>query len=521
MIGWLDRPVGMWGPVSRLTRRESINQMTNVQNSIGAARLAGAGKINKGVGETASVDRQSVSRSDVEHEGVAIECLSASGASARQRNWIRDRIAGEGLASVRHWVSLIAVTGSAQIAVQAIGFVCGILVLRFLSLEEYALYTLVNTMLGTMTVLADAGVSAGVMAQGGKVWGDKKRLGAVLVTGMSLRKRFAAFSLLAVVPFMFFLLNKNGVSWIPSTILVLSLIPVFFTALSGSLLQVPAKLHQSITPIQRLQVSSNALRLAMTGASLFFFPFAAVAILATGISQAYLNRGLWRISDVHADSSQSEDPLVRSDLIRSVRRIFPSSLYYCFSSQITIWVVCLIGTTESLANVGALSRISVIFSVGVTLFGTLLVPRFARMHGDSGQVRKAFCWIVSLFLLLSVLFNVVAWCFPAPFLLILGDRYSQLDILLRWSLAGASLGAMNMVLSQLMNGRGVIPRPTVLVPLSFIVQVGGLLSQDLQTLEGVFAAGIISNGSLVLFRCAYFFLAESRSSDIVREASSI
>ena len=67
------------------------------------------------------------------------------------------------------WIKLIFVTGSAQIIVQATGLFCGILVIRLLPVNEYALYTLANTMLGTMTVLADSGISSGVMAQGGKV----------------------------------------------------------------------------------------------------------------------------------------------------------------------------------------------------------------------------------------------------------------------------------------------------------------------------------------------------------------
>lgn len=72
------------------------------------------------------------------------------------------------------WAKLIAITGSAQVMVQAIGFISGILVIRLLPTHEYALYTLANTMLGTMTLLADGGIATGVMSQGGKVWQDKQ-----------------------------------------------------------------------------------------------------------------------------------------------------------------------------------------------------------------------------------------------------------------------------------------------------------------------------------------------------------
>jgi hypothetical protein len=44
----------------------------------------------------------------------------------------------------------------------------GILIIRLLPVE-YAFYTLANTMHRTMTVLADGGITTGVMSQVGKV----------------------------------------------------------------------------------------------------------------------------------------------------------------------------------------------------------------------------------------------------------------------------------------------------------------------------------------------------------------
>src|SRR6187200_2698977 len=85
-------------------------------------------------------------------------------------------------AKVVYWGRNISITGSAQIAIQATGLLCGILIIRFLSPKEYALYTLGNMMLSTMTVLAECDISAAVMAQGGKVWRDPKKLGIVMVT---------------------------------------------------------------------------------------------------------------------------------------------------------------------------------------------------------------------------------------------------------------------------------------------------------------------------------------------------
>ena len=70
------------------------------------------------------------------------------------------------------WSRLVSITVVAQVLLQMLSFICGILVIRLLPTHEYALYTLANTMLATMILLADSGVSTGVMAQAARVWDD-------------------------------------------------------------------------------------------------------------------------------------------------------------------------------------------------------------------------------------------------------------------------------------------------------------------------------------------------------------
>ena len=106
----------------------------------------------------------------------------------------------------KEWLRLTSITGGTQLLIQAIGLLSGIIVIRLLPTTEYALYTLANTMLGTMVVLADSGIGSGVMAESGKVWKDKEKLGVALVTGLDLRRKFAAGSLLVAAPILIYLL---------------------------------------------------------------------------------------------------------------------------------------------------------------------------------------------------------------------------------------------------------------------------------------------------------------------------
>ena len=285
-------------------------------------------------------------------------------------------------ARIIEWGKLISITGSAQILVQALALISGILIIRLLPTKEYAYYTLVNTMLGTMGVLADSGVGDGVLSQGGKVWQDSKKLGAVIATGLDLRKKFAFASLLLVLPVLIYMLLHHGASITMALLLSLCLIPSFFVALSTSILEMAPKLHQDILPLQKNQIGLNIGRLVLVSLTLFLFPFAFIAISAASLPQIWANLRLRKISAAVADKNQEADPIVRTEIMKIVRRTMPGAVYFCFSSQITTWLISIFGTTDNLAQVGALGRLAVILNVFTAMFSTLVIPRFARLVND-------------------------------------------------------------------------------------------------------------------------------------------
>jgi hypothetical protein len=182
-----------------------------------------------------------------------------------------------------HWIKLISITGGSQTIIQVLGLLSGIIVIRLLSINEYALYTIANTMLGTMSILADGGISTGVLSQGGKVWHDRQKLGAVIVTGLYLRKKFAIGSLILAVPILIYLLKHNGASWLNCILISLTLIPAFFAALSDSLYEVAPKLLQDIVALQKNQLVANISRFLLLAGSLFLLPWTFIALLGNGI----------------------------------------------------------------------------------------------------------------------------------------------------------------------------------------------------------------------------------------------
>lgn len=402
------------------------------------------------------------------------------------------------------WVKLVSITGGAQIIVQAVAFICGIMVIRLLPTQEYALYTLANTMLGTMTLLSDGGISTGVMSQGGKVWQDKKKLGMVLITGLNLRRKFAIGSLMVSAPILVYLLLSHGASWLTSLLIVASLIPAFYAALSDSLLEIAPKLHQTILPLQKIEVTVGIGRLLLSGLTLFVFPWTFVAILAAGMPRIYGNYKLRRISEGFADQKQLSDPVIKNEILNVVKKVLPGAVYFCISGQITIWLISIFGNTSSIAQIGALGRFAVVLTLLGTVVSTLVIPRFARLRNDPQVLIKYFSsFLISLVLVCAGIILMFK-LFSSQALWILGNDYSTLNNQLILNITGGCVGLITGFTFMLCSSRGWLLNPFLYITLSIISIIVGVVIFDVSTLEGVLLFNIFTS---LIQACIYLIYA--------------
>jgi len=401
------------------------------------------------------------------------------------------------------WGKLVTITGSAQVLVQALGFVGGILVIRLLPTQEYALYTLANTMVGTMLLLADGGIATGVMSQGGRVWQSREQLGTVLATGLELRRKFATASLLLALPAMLYLLRHHGASW-PMTIFIsVALVPAFFTTLSGTLLEIAPKLHQRIAPMQRFQVESSMGRVALLSLSLVVCPWAPVAVLAGSIPQLWSNWRLRKLTTAYADSSQPADPEVRREILSKVKRLLPDAIYYCFACQFAVWLISFYGSTAAVAQLGALGRLAVALSLFTTLFAALVLPRFARLGDQPAQLLRYFTRLVAGLLALSACLVAGTWLLSTPILWVLGKQYAGLTPELVLMMIGKCLSMVASLTFLLCTSKGWIINPLVSIPISLLSIGCGVLFIDITSLQGIFKLDIFVAAVQLLMHITY------------------
>src|SRR2546423_11079016 len=165
-----------------------------------------------------------------------------------------------------------------QAVVQIISFLSGILLIRRLDQREYAYFTIANTMQGTLNVLADIGISIGLVSIGGRVWTDRHRFGQLVNTALGLRRKLGLVAVIAVVPILYFLLVKNGASTNYTALLIVAVLVGLVVQLSNGVLSVVPRLQSAIGKIQKIDLTGAVARLLAIVALMYLFLNGAVAI---------------------------------------------------------------------------------------------------------------------------------------------------------------------------------------------------------------------------------------------------
>ncbi len=381
-------------------------------------------------------------------------------------------------------------TAGAQILVQALGLLAGLAVVRGLAPIEYAAYTVANAAIGALIAISDSGVAAGVLSQGGRIWQDRVALGSVLVTGQRLRRRMLPAAFAIAAGFVTWVTMRLGLGLLPSLLIALAGLPALWLTTQTQMLEVVPRLQQDIGRLQRLQVSNGLGRLLLVVALLPLAPWAAIAIAAAALPQAWCVWRLRRLAARYADLDSPPNAAVDAVLRRQVRRTMPAVIYFAISGQLSIGLVSLLGTARQVASVGALGRLTMLLVALSAAFGVLVVPRFARLDDRDPSRVLRFFWLAQAALFLAGLGVVgLVAIFRSQVVWILGPNYAGLEreaVLMAgtgvlWAMAG---GALNLV-----GVRGIVTPPWFIIPVSLTVEVSAILVLPVGTVLGAIEFG--------------------------------
>ncbi|WP_373529160.1 lipopolysaccharide biosynthesis protein [Nostoc sp.] len=399
--------------------------------------------------------------------------------------------------NVVHWIKVLSKFVSAQILVQALTLASGILIVRTLEQQQYAYYTIANSMLSTMNILSDSGISIGLSAIGGKVWQDRYRFGQLINTAMRLRYFLAAISISVVTPILIWILIRNGAS-IGYTVLItiVVLLGLNFQLTTGVLIVVP-RLHSQISRIQNLDILSAISRLIFLGLGYLTFWNATVAIASGSLVSGLQRFVLGRLAEENIDAKVSNNQEDRKFILTTIKHSLPNSIFFCIQGQLGIFLISIFGSTQNIAELGALGRIAVIFTIINSVMATIILPSFSRCQSVV-ILRRRYFQILGIFLLFGILIIAYVYIFPEQILWIVGNKYSHLKNELFMIIFVTFISSFLGMMTSLNLAKGWVEYSWIDIPMKLILQIFLLMNLDISTIKGVMIFSLLSQISSFL-----------------------
>lgn len=390
------------------------------------------------------------------------------------------------------WALRLAEFGFVQGLVQLLTAMAGLLVVRTLAKEEYALFAIVNSMQTACNLLADLGIGIGVRSIGGRVWNDPARFGQLLNTVLSLRQRFAVISLAICLPVSAWMLFRNGASL--SAVIALcfviaaGVIPLLgVTAWSAS-----AQLHGEYRRIQKLDLGNAVLRCALIGLLAVSRMNAVLAAFAGAIGnwvQSVFLRHWAREKIVPNAPINQED---RRELLRLSAKWMPNVVFFCVQGQVTLFILTLFGNTTGVADVTALGRIAALFTIFSATFGNVLAPRFARCQ-DAARLPRLYLLLVGGTTAALLPLLILAWLMPAPFLWLLGSKYAALGMECGWVVTAGAVTQICGVMWSLNSSKAWIRfQSLAFIPMIIVAQIIAMALLDLRQFHNVLIFNLVT-----------------------------
>lgn len=388
------------------------------------------------------------------------------------------------------WLNLLARFASVQLVIQVLGFVSGILIVRHLSKPDYAWFTIANTFVGTMAMLADCGVLGAVSSIGGTVWQDKAKLSSLIRTGLSFRRKLAIASVVFLTgPFVWMLAQKQAPATIIAVVVPVALLG-FFLQITANVLKSGIWFRQELRRMQLLDLVPVILRAVLLALACLWLLDVRTAIIigtvATGLQVLLLHH--WERDSIDWKAPLSAEYGGR--IVAMLKKQAPLTIFHCVQGQLVVWLISIFGSKDQVAEIGALGRFAIIFTVVSPVIAGIVVPRFARCQ-DRSVLKRRYWQVVIGFAMLAAMLVVLAALFPKPLLWLIGTKYANLEGEVWLMMLYAALGATFGCLVSLTYSKGWILPAAISIPMEIATQVILILCFDLSKIRSVLIVGCI------------------------------
>jgi O-antigen/teichoic acid export membrane protein len=394
------------------------------------------------------------------------------------------------LKTERSWLQkwslrLLSVTCT-QVFTQVLNGVVAFVLIRTLTKQDYAWFTIATGMAAVLNALNDGGVATAVTSIGGGVWQDRSRLSSLMSAALATLNRMVFLAAAVVVPLLTWLLWEKEASWLTISMVCVLVAGPQWIATRTITLSTANRLHSRIRELQVVEMTGAGTRslLTLLPAALGFVNiYTALGAVAVSVwVQGWLVRKqVMPLLDLPGEAGQILDYQGR---VRSVMRsMYPNVVFNCVQTQLATGLLAVFGSTAQVADLGALNRLSFFGNFIGAPIGHIIGPAFARCQ-DLQRLRRLFVGVLVGYLALLATFVGGIWWQAPRVLSLFGPKYAHLEHELFLVAAAIAITFINQVVTSLNFSRGWVRWVWLNIPLTLAAQVTAAILFRMDTVAG-------------------------------------
>ncbi|MCS5489180.1 lipopolysaccharide biosynthesis protein [Algoriphagus limi] len=371
-----------------------------------------------------------------------------------------------------------------QLIVFLMSFGSNIIIIRSLDKNDYAIFTLAATIIGMLSAISDSGISVGFRQLAGKIWDHPVKFADLLETLVPTRRKILLFTVPIVGLIGGFLFYEQGLDPIPNIILIILIVLIaileIHRAIYIEVLRFQSKVHET----QWSDILLQFTRLVFVGA--FFYILDIYWVILVFIASSYLATTfiLKKAKPYHSDEA-----VFRADyykvLIDKFKKLLPNTSFYLIQGQISIFILSIFNNSSSLADFGALSRITIFFTLVQSVTNNILAPNFSRLNNPIAE-KKYLINFMLIIISISIFVVLAVFLSKNIILMVLGDKYQYLGLELLLMAVATAVNFIFTSISSMNLSKGWVNfNARLAIPVSILCLIGGGFFLNLENLSQV------------------------------------
>ncbi len=343
----------------------------------------------------------------------------------------------------RSRVLLVYFTG--QGLVQFTNLLTGLLLLRWLAVDNYAQFIVAFSFQVTLGFLTDLGFSGTIIALVGPRGNDPAVIGSYIRSGRHIRN--VMLLCLTPVAALFYaqIVRQHHWATLTSVILFASIVASIYFSGMISYYGAPLLIRGRLSHYYRNQFAGSLFRILTCGALYLIGSLSAwtaswvnaLGFLVIGSLNAHESRRFVKLP-------AHPDPKTTRQMMQYVLPTMPSLIFFALQGQISLFLISFFGRTRSIAEVGALGRLGQLFLMLSGFNAAVIEPFMARLPEQ--RVLRSYLIIVLIACAICVPICCLGFFDPKVLLLLLGPRYASLQRETGWLVLSSCVGYLVGVL---------------------------------------------------------------------------